>query len=85
MRDYKGWRNFREIVKPEVQLLRTPSTRSSQNLPSETVWKFEMGPESGLRKRPEGIEGVPIGRLLPPKKRARDAFSYFPNSFSETV
>jgi hypothetical protein len=25
---------------------------------------------------------VPIGRLLPPKERGRDAFSYFPNSFS---
>jgi hypothetical protein len=35
----------------------------------------------GLLKRPRGAEGVPIGRLLPPKKRCRDAFSYFPNSF----
>jgi hypothetical protein len=48
----------------------------------ETVWKFGMGPESGLQERSEGIEGVPIGRLLPPKERGRDAFSYFPNSFS---
>ncbi len=41
-----------------------------------------MGPESGLQERSEGIEGVPIGRLLSPKERGRDAFSYFPNSFS---
>src|SRR5215210_352140 len=33
MRDYKGWRNFREIVKPEVQRLRTPSMRRSENAP----------------------------------------------------
>ena len=33
----------------------------------ETVWKFGMGPERGLRKRPGWVEGVPIGRLLPPK------------------
>src|SRR5215207_1732683 len=55
---------------------------TSQNSPSETVWKFGMGPKSGLRKRPKGVEGVSIGRLLVPKKRSRDAFSYFPNSFS---
>jgi hypothetical protein len=41
-----------------------------------------MGPKSGLRKRPKGVEGVSIGRLLVPKKRSRDAFGYFPNSFS---
>src|SRR5215217_7482229 len=56
--------------------------RTSKNSPSETVWKFGVGSESELRKRPTGLEGVPIGRLLPPKKRAWDAFSYFPNSFS---
>ena len=31
MRGYKGWRNFREIVKSEVQLRRTPFGRSSRN------------------------------------------------------
>jgi hypothetical protein len=50
-------------------------------LPGETVWIFGMYPESGLRKRPRGVQGVPIGRLLAPKKCARDAFSYFPSSF----
>jgi hypothetical protein len=49
---------------------------------SETVWKFGMGPKLGLRKRPKGVEGVSIGRLLVLKKRSPDAFSYFPNSFS---
>src|ERR687898_547557 len=47
----------------------------------ETVWKFGMGPERGLRKRPGWVEGVPIGRLLPPKKCSPDTFGYFPNSF----
>jgi hypothetical protein len=46
----------------------------------ETVWNFAMSPESGLRKRPRWVEGVPIGCFLAPKKRAPDAFSYFPNS-----
>ena len=44
-----------------------------------------MGPKSGLRKPPKGVEGVSIGRLLAQKKRSRDAFSYFPNSFSTTL
>jgi hypothetical protein len=56
--------------------------RNYQTVSLETVWKFGMGPESGLRKWPRGVEGVPIGRLLAPKKGGRDAFSYFPNSFS---
>jgi hypothetical protein len=56
--------------------------RTSENNPSETVWKFGMGPKSGLRKCPKGVEGVYIGRLLPPRKCRRNAFSYFPNSFS---
>jgi hypothetical protein len=43
----------------------------------ETVWKIGMGPESGLRKRPRGVEGVPIGHFLGAKKHGRDAFGYF--------
>jgi hypothetical protein len=43
-----------------------------------------MGPESELRKRPRGVEGVPIGHFLGGKKHGRDAFGYFPNSFSKT-
>src|SRR5215217_4813090 len=49
----------------------------------ETVWKIGMGPESGLRKRPRGVEGVPIGHFLDGNKHGQDAFGYFPNSFSE--
>jgi hypothetical protein len=55
--------------------------RTSENSPSETVWKIGMGPESELRKRPRGVEGVPIGHFLGGKKHGRDAFGYFPNSF----
>src|SRR5215208_437158 len=29
-------------------------------VPGETVWKFGIGPESGLREQPRGVEGVPI-------------------------
>jgi hypothetical protein len=58
--------------------------RSSQNSTSETVWKFEMGGESGLRKWLRRVQGSPIGRFLAPKKCAREAFRYFPNSFSTT-
>ena len=48
----------------------------------ETVWKVVMGSEPGVRKRRKEVDGVPIGCLLPPKKCARETFSYFPNSFS---
>src|SRR5215212_2864989 len=55
---------------------------TSQNSPSETVWKSGMGPESGPRKRSRGVVGAPIGRSLGGKKRDRDALGSFPNSFS---
>src|SRR5918995_2644873 len=67
--------------------LRAATRRSSYPLftqeRGETVWKFGMGPERGLRERPGWVEGVPISRLLLPKKCSRDAFSYFPNSFGK--
>jgi hypothetical protein len=44
-----------------------------------------VDPELGLRKRPRGVEGVSISRLLPLEKGAPDAFSYFPNRFSSTT
>jgi hypothetical protein len=50
-------------------------------LRGETVWKFGMDPERGLRERPGWVEGVPIGQRLLPRKCSRDAFGYFPNSF----
>src|SRR5215212_4005485 len=48
----------------------------------ETVWKIGRGCGSGFRKQPRGVEGAPIGRFLPPNKPGREAFGYFPNSFS---
>jgi len=50
--------------------------------PSETVWKIGMGPESGLRERPTGVEGVSIRALLVAPEARSDAFGFFPNSFS---
>ena len=61
---------------------RTPYRRTSQNFTSETVWKIGLGPESRLGKLPNGVEGRSIGLLLAPKKHAREALRYFPNSFS---
>ena len=55
---------------------------TSENSPSETVWKSEMGPASGLRMSLKVVEGVLIGSLLPPKMRGREAVDYFPNGFS---
>ena len=47
----------------------------------ETVWKIGMCPESGLRKRPTGVERVPIGRFLPQKKPGSKAVSRFSKLF----
>src|SRR5215211_6673909 len=41
-----------------------------------------MGPERRIPKANERVETVPIGRFLAPKKHGREAFGYFPNSFS---
>src|SRR5215210_2435003 len=50
------------------ELLRTPCLRTSQNFPSETVWKFRRGPKQELRGRREGAKGaiyvpLPLHRL----------------------
>src|SRR5215210_1728449 len=50
------------------ELLRTPCLRTSQNFPSETVWKFRRGPKQELRGRREGAKGaiyvaLPLQRL----------------------
>src|SRR5215204_5389658 len=78
--------NTREGVRaPRIgyrKLLRTACLRTSQNTLSETVWKIGMGPERGVPKANERVETVPIGRFLAPKKHGREAFGYFPNSFS---
>ena len=41
-----------------------------------------MGSEVGVPEAAKRAERVPSGRFLPPKKHARAACSYFPNSFS---
>jgi hypothetical protein len=56
--------------------------RSSQNSPSETVWKFGIGPEWSVRERPRGVQGVPIRSPLATTEARSDAFGYFPNRFS---
>jgi hypothetical protein len=53
-----------------------------QNNPSETVWKIGISREMGFRRRSIGAKEAAIGGFLPPKKRAQEAFGYFPNSFS---
>src|SRR5829696_6741200 len=61
----------------------TPTpVRTSENYPSETVWKIGSGPEWGPRRPPGGHEGESIGRLLAAKIYALEASGYFPNSFS---
>jgi hypothetical protein len=60
---------------------RTGAIRTSQNLPSETVWKIEISHEMGSRRRSKGAKAAAIGRFLAPKKRARETLGYFPNSF----
>jgi hypothetical protein len=64
------------------KLLRTPPTRTSQNNPSETVWKIGMGSEIGTQKATKRAPKALIGRSSPPKKYAREASGHFPNSFS---
>jgi hypothetical protein len=41
-----------------------------------------MGSEIGFRRPQRGAQRAPIGRLLPPKQHAREAYGYLPNSFS---
>jgi hypothetical protein len=56
---------------------RTGAMRTSENRPSETVWKSGMGPESGPRKRSRGVVGARISRSLGGKKRDRDTLGSF--------
>src|SRR5215204_3321008 len=59
--------------------------RTSENTPSETVWKIGSGPEWGPRRPPGGHEGESIGRLLAAKIYALEASGYFPNSFGRVI
>ena len=51
--------------------------RTSQNSGYETVWKIELGPESGFRGLPIGDEGGSIGRFLPPKRKGETPSAIF--------
>jgi hypothetical protein len=44
-----------------------------------------MGSEIGVPEAAKRGRKSPIGRFLPPKKHAREAYGYFPNSFGEAV
>jgi hypothetical protein len=77
-----------ECAHPEMRMLsdrvfHCPAC-GSEVLPSEALLSIGKGhcPESGLRKRPTGVERVPIGRFLTPRKRGPEDFGYFPTSFS---
>src|SRR5215208_983486 len=59
--------------------------QTSENSPSETVWKSGIGPEWGSESGQEEWKESPFGCILSPQRRAPDALGYFPNSFSETV
>jgi hypothetical protein len=59
--------------------------RTSQNTPSETVWKIRMG--SALRSHESKKRGErhPYRRLVLPKAHDPSPSSYFPNSFSTSL
>src|SRR5215213_11066177 len=71
-------------AEPWSQLPRTPFGRSStsQNTPSETVWKIAEGPPRVLHRRLEAADRAPsnpLGRLQNPYFGIHPDF---PNSFS---
>jgi hypothetical protein len=66
--------------------LSAPNGVHSSLLHLRSSWRncldIRNGGDSGLRKQSRGGEGIPIGRLLRPKKWARDDFSSSPNCVS---
>src|SRR5215218_9554206 len=50
---------------------------TSENSPSETVWKSGIGPEWGLLPLFLAALGPPFGSILSPQRRAPDALGYF--------
>jgi len=72
-----------EILAWWRELLRTASTRSSQNPPCETVWKIGKAPSSS--RSPEwgkGVEEPYFAVLCHQTYTIENPFGYFPNSFS---
>jgi hypothetical protein len=56
--------------------------RSSQNSPSETVWKFGMSPEAGPVGPPGGADRLLFAPSWRQQRTVERPSSYFPNSFS---
>src|SRR4051812_18527935 len=55
--------------------------QTSENTPSETVWKIGQGPEIEVPKAVKWGRRGPLVRFLPSKWHDRGTFCYFPNSF----
>src|SRR5919107_5648400 len=72
--------NFRERRKDE--LLRTPCLRTSENSPSETVWKFGIALSSGCHLWAKGCDKALFGRFQRSEEDDQNPFGHFPNSFS---
>ena len=51
---------------------------TSENNPSETVWKIGIGAEWGFRRRPRGGEEAQLVRFVKSKKHGREAPAIFP-------
>ena len=73
---------IREDGRPATGSRASATARSSENEPSETVWKSETSIESGLRGPLRRYLGASIGRFLAPTRLAPEAFGPFPNGFS---
>src|SRR5215217_5703540 len=68
-------------VKTWRELLRTPSMRSSQNSPSETVWKSGIALSSGCHLWVKGCEEALFGRLQRSDEDDGDPLQLFSKQF----
>jgi hypothetical protein len=64
------------------ELRRTPSTRTSENTPSETVWKIAEGLSRVLHRRLEAAYRAPLSPLDRLQNPCLGMHPNFPNSFS---
>src|SRR5215208_3874601 len=67
------------------ELLRTPSTRTSQNYPSETVWKIAGRPLEGALLAPGGANRLLFAPSWRPYSPRFGTHSEFPNSFGRGI
>src|SRR5215203_4913561 len=70
-------------VKTWRELLRTPSMRSSQNSPSETVWKSGIALSSGCHLWVKGCEEALFGRLQRSDEDDGDPLQLFSKQFQK--